>query len=121
MRLKTPKVFDEKTFNKLINEVSDISNTSNEAIRLASLFSSSSIENNPNCCIIKTILNAFESKNELHTLKSTPKYWIVLRKSGGGLLSEFIPCLGGLWNDKYVGFTNESGTLGLEATILLFK
>jgi hypothetical protein len=122
MRLKTPKVFDERTFSKLIDEVSDNNSSTLNAISLASKFNAASIENNPDCCIIEVnLLSGYDTYNYEHTLKSTPKYWIILRKTGGGTLVEYPASAGGLWNDKVAGFANQSPSYDLTATILLFK
>jgi hypothetical protein len=117
MRLKTPKVFDERTFSKLIDEVSDNNSSTLNAISLASKFNAASIENNPDCCIIDIQLLPSNYETYPHTLGVIPKYWITLRCSGASPTEKIVT----FWNATHVSFANYNSALDLTATILLFK
>ena len=103
MRLKTPKTFDEKTFSKLIDEVSDRIDILN-------------FNDLSNSQILNFIVPALSTLLVNHNLKLIPSYWITLRRQ----LNTGSICEGTTWTNEKVSFRN-SNTSPVTMTICLFK
>lgn len=75
-----------------------------------------SLQSNFDGQVIETTIPATTNKRIPHRLGIVPKYRLILRQEGNGLLSD-IPLE---WTDKFVTIRN-NGAVQVKATILLLK
>lgn len=89
----------------------------NEMVKYVNfLFKSFSLQSNFDGQVIDVEIDATTNKRVYHKLGIVPKYRLILRQEGNGLLSD-IPLE---WNDKFVTIRN-NGAVQVKATILLLK
>jgi hypothetical protein len=89
----------------------------NEMVKyLNFLIKSLSLQSNFDGQVIDVEIDATTNKRIYHKLGIVPKYRLILRQEGNGLLSD-IPLE---WNDKFVTIRN-NGAVQVKATILLLK
>lgn len=96
-----PKVIDE------YNEMVDAFNFLGKNLSLQSNF---------NCQIIDVEFTAGQTKRVFHRLGIVPRYRLVLRQEGNGLITD-VPLS---WTDKYITLVN-NGAVAIKATIMLVK
>ena len=99
------------------SELSDVIFEYNEMVKQISfLFKSLSLQSNFDCQIVDVSIPATEDFRIYHRLGIPPKFRIILRQEGNGLLTD-IPLE---WNDKFVTIRN-NGAVVVNATIALIK
>lgn len=99
------------------SEISDVVFEYNEMIkRINTLFKSLSIQSNFDCQIIDVSIPAATEQRIYHRLGIPPKFRLILRQEGNGLLTD-IPLQ---WNDNFVTIRN-NGAVTVNATIALIK
>lgn len=98
-------------------EMADVIFEYNEMVKqVSTLFRSLSLQSNFDCQILDMAIPATTSQKLYHRLGIVPKFRIILRQEGNGLLTD-IPLE---WNDKYVTIRN-NGSVEVKATIMLIK
>lgn len=75
-----------------------------------------SLQSNFNCQIIDVEFAASETKRVFHRLAYVPRYRIILRQEGNGLITD-VPLE---WTDKYITLVNNAATV-VKITIALLK
>lgn len=75
-----------------------------------------SLQSNFNCQIIDVEFTAGQTKRVFHRLGIVPRYRLVLRQEGNGLITD-VPLS---WTDKYITLVN-NGAVAVNATIMLVK
>ena len=99
------------------SEIPTIIEEYNEMVKyLNFLFKSLSVQSNFDGQVIDIEIPATTNKRIPHRLGIVPKYRLILRQEGNGLLSD-IPLE---WTDKFVTIRN-NGAVQVKATILLLK
>lgn len=99
------------------SEIADVIFEYNEMVkRMSSLFKSLSLQSNFDCQIIDVSIPATTDFRIYHRLGIVPKFRLILRQEGNGLLTD-IPLQ---WNDNFVTIRN-NGAVTVNATIALIK
>jgi hypothetical protein len=99
------------------SDISTIVEEYNQMVKyLNFLFKSLSLQSNFDGQVIDIDIPATTNKRIYHRLGIVPKYRLILRQEGNGLLSD-IPLE---WTDKFVTIRN-NGAVQVKATILLLK
>ena len=89
----------------------------NETITFLNFLSKNlSLQSNFNGQVVTVEIAASTNKRIYHNLGIPPKYRLILRQEGNGLLTD-VPLE---WNDKYITIRN-NGAVTVEATIALLK
>lgn len=99
------------------SELEDVILEYNEMVKFLNFITKQlSLQSNFDGQVIDVAIPATTNKRIYHKLGIVPKYRLILRQEGNGLLSD-IPLE---WNDKFVTIRN-NGAVEVKATILLLK
>lgn len=106
----SPKLVPESTLEDLIK-------AHNELISELNFFRKNiSLQSNFNCHVVEVSFAAGQTKAIPHSLGILPKFRIILRQEGNGVLSD-IPSG---WNTHKITIKNE-GTVAVKATIVVLR
>jgi hypothetical protein len=75
-----------------------------------------SIQSNFNCQVLDLEFSASEQKRVFHRLGSVPRYRLILRQEGNGLITD-VPLE---WTDNYITLKN-NGAVAVKITVALLK
>ncbi len=75
-----------------------------------------SLQSNFNCQVLSVTVAASATQRVYHRLQFVPRYRIILRQDGNGLITD----VSSAWNENYVTFQN-NGTDPVTMTVGLFK